>query len=90
MSVVRSTLDSELIDRLTEAVVLPGDPQLRADRVYAIVEAVVEAVGWRAGEDAASGELQSVSGLLEAAWAHRSRIRDSSSALAGTAPSLLV
>lgn len=88
MSVGRIELSPELVDWLTEAVVLAGDPQLRADRVCAIVEAVVDAIGWRAGDDAASVELQSISVLLQAARAHQSSMRDAARATTDPVPAV--
>jgi len=81
MSAGRVELSSELVDWLTEAVVLPDDPQLRAERICAIVEAVVEAVGWRAGYHGETAELVSVSAILDAAQAHQTLMGNSPVAL---------
>lgn len=82
----RVELKSELIDWLTETVVLADEPQLRADRVCAIVDAVVDAIGWRTGDDAESLELESISVLRQAARAHQSSMREAARVTADPVP----
>lgn len=69
-------LSSELVDWLTETVVLPSDPQARADRICAVVEALVEAIDWRGPSNAV--ELVSVAAILQAARAHQEQMRRAS------------
>lgn len=78
MSAGRVDLSSELVDWLTEAVVLPADPQLRAASICAVVEAVVDAVGWRAGDQIGTAELVSVASILQAAQDHQTRMGSTS------------
>lgn len=63
----------ELEDWLTESVVLAADPQLRAERICAVVGVLQEAVEWRAGWEG-DAELASIRHLTDAAAAHRLRM----------------
>ncbi len=82
MDVPRLELNSELIDWLTEAVVLPADGNLRAERICAIVEAIVDAVGWRSDDPGGPAELLSASRILVAAQEHQLLMRTGPMAVA--------
>lgn len=86
MTIETRELSSELVDWLTETVVLPSDPQRRADRICAVVEALVEAIDWRGPSNAV--ELVSVAAILQAARAHQEQMRTTTPALVASDPRL--
>ena len=77
-----SLLSGELIDLLIEAVVLPPDALVRAERVCNLVDELCAALEWMHGSettlsDTAGIELSSLRQLVTAAQDHQRRIRTS-------------
>lgn len=67
-------LSADLIDGITEAVVKPADPSVRAAVIADLVHEVDEAVKWRHELDPGKEEEQSVGKLVEAAASHQQRM----------------
>jgi len=72
----RRQLSAELIDGITEAVVRPTDPRVRADVIADLVHEVDEAVKWRNERHPGGEEELSLAGLVTAAAVHRHRMDD--------------
>lgn len=73
-------LRAELVDEITEAVVKPADPSVRAQVIDELVHEVDEAVKWRHQDEPGGQEERSLAPLVEAAAAHRERMQTLSSA----------
>lgn len=69
-------LSAELLDGLTEAIVKPGDPRVRAQVISEMVHEVDEAVRWRHQLHPGSEEEQSLVALVEAAADHQERMAE--------------
>ncbi|HYP43864.1 MAG TPA: hypothetical protein VEQ66_01540 [Propionibacteriaceae bacterium] len=68
-------LRAELVDEITEAVVTPTDPRVRAKVISELVHEVDEAVKWRHQRHPHGQEERSLGGLVDAAEAHQERMQ---------------
>ncbi|HEX8510799.1 MAG TPA: hypothetical protein VF635_15035 [Propionibacteriaceae bacterium] len=69
-------LSADLLDGLTEAVVKPADPRVRAKVIRELVHEVDEAVRWRHSADPGGQEEQSLAALVDAAAGHQERMAE--------------
>ncbi len=67
-------LSAQLMDEITEAVVKPTDPRVRAKVITELVHEVDEAVKWRHQLHPDGQEERSLTGLVDAAQAHQQRM----------------
>jgi hypothetical protein len=81
-----SAVSGEVIDGLTDGVASRDDAVARAGVVVGIVLEMLEAVQWRCADRAESGELESLRRLVQAAEAHRERMRSTHDLVAVPAP----
>lgn len=69
-------LPPELLDGLTDAMMVPPDAPARAVAICQVVEELYASVAWLRPADAADAELASLHHLLEAAQSHQSLVSD--------------
>lgn len=70
-----NAVSGEVIDGLTDGLASREDAVDRAGVVVGVVLEILEAVRWRCADRAESGELESLSRLVEAAEAHHELMR---------------